>query len=169
MHTLWQQQHSLSGWSLCVSHSQACRLAWSSPEGPSSASGGCVATVVTSPGREVSSPWAKAGPRETAVCGANTRTICSLGPNLEIWKYNVSYKWMEKVYYWKHESYIFCLQNWFKLNRFQNFFKNVLLTWKWVLKCKDLKNRHHFCVYLKKQDILKLMSTRENQESTSQL
>lgn len=65
--------------SVTVKHA---RLAWSSPEGPSSASGGCVATVVACPGWKVSSPWAEAGPRETAVCGANARAICSLGPNL---------------------------------------------------------------------------------------
>lgn len=60
----------------------ARRLSVSSPEGPSSASGWRVATVVARARREVSSPWSEPSPWETAVCGANSWSVCSLSAHL---------------------------------------------------------------------------------------
>ncbi len=80
-HTRSQQHSSVQG-GACVSVTgyKRARLAWSSPEGPSSASGGCVA-LCSVPGMKSFLPVErKRAPREPAVCGANARTICSLGP-----------------------------------------------------------------------------------------
>lgn len=58
------------------------RLGLGSPEGPSSASGWCVATVVACTRWEASSPWSEASPWEAAVCGADTWSVCSLSADL---------------------------------------------------------------------------------------
>lgn len=53
-----------------------------SPEGPSSASGWCVATVVACTWWEASSPWPEPSPWKAAVCGADAWSVCSLRAHL---------------------------------------------------------------------------------------
>jgi len=50
----------------------------SSPEGPSSASRWCVATVVACAWGEATAPWSEPSPWKTAVCGADAWSVCSL-------------------------------------------------------------------------------------------
>lgn len=54
----------------------------SSPEGPPSASGWRVAAVVARSWGEASSPWSEPTPWKTAICGADARSVCSLGSHL---------------------------------------------------------------------------------------
>lgn len=54
----------------------------SSPEGPSSASWWCVATVVARPCCKASSPWPEPSPWKAAVCGADAWSVCSLCAHL---------------------------------------------------------------------------------------
>lgn len=58
-------------------------LCVSSPEGPSSASRWCVATVVACTQGKISSPWSEPSPWKATVCGADAWSVCSLSAHLK--------------------------------------------------------------------------------------